>query len=113
MGLASLHVGDVETSSAVPCLACAWLQLGSLLSETCPGKWTLCLLPDCIYKADQLLLDGYHLRLQINSSEIMAIKEKLVSFVNAIKEEAESMYQDKFQSEDFPAAAKRKPGKAR
>ena len=41
-----------------------------------------------------------------------AIKEKLVSFVNGIKEDAEPIYQDKFQKEESPAAAKRKLGKA-
>ena len=44
-------------------------------------------------------------------SEVADIKGKLVSFVNSMKEEAESIYQDKFSQEDFPASAKRKLGK--
>lgn len=41
-----------------------------------------------------------------------AIKVKLVNFVNGVREEAQSIYQDKFSKDEFPAASKRKLGKA-
>lgn len=44
--------------------------------------------------------------------EVAEIKEKLASFVNSVREEAEAIYQDKFQKDEFPAGAKRKLAKA-
>ena len=45
-------------------------------------------------------------------AEVTAIKEQLFSYVNSIREEAESIYQNKFSKEDFQAASKRKLGRA-
>ena len=45
-------------------------------------------------------------------ADMTAIKEKLVNFVNGVRAEAKSTYKDKFFKDEFPAASKRKLGKA-
>ena len=60
----------------------------------------------------QVGCDWYLIRVTVDIQvEVTAIKEKLVNFVNSVREEAESIHQDKFATDELPAAYKRKLGK--
>ena len=45
-------------------------------------------------------------------AEMIVIKEKLINFVNGVREKAKSIHQDQYSKDEFPAASKRKLGKA-